>query len=207
MRRSGIRCLAGALLAGLCSVSAALAEEGRFLVGLQFGTFEPVGFSDSYDAVYGESLTPLGARFEWMFSDRFALHLQTSFIQADGELVAIVPGEGIFPTGVPTELELNPWHLTVAWRIHPEGPWSGHLGAGITLVRFQESNELEDLSASGIGGHVAAGVRRALGRWAVGAEALYSLAPDTIEQAGAAGLFNEDDAGGLSAHLLVGYSF
>jgi hypothetical protein len=207
MRRTETYAVAGALLAALLALSPAAAQDGRFLVGLQAGVFEPAGFADSYDAVYGETMVPLGLRFEWALGERFALHLQTSFGKADGELVAIVPGVGNVPTGVPTELELNAWHLTAAWRIHPEGPWSGHLGVGPTLVLFDESNELEDVSSDGFGGHAAAGVRRAFGRWAVGAEAIYSLAPDTIGEEGAGGSFDEDDAGGLTAQLFVGYSF
>jgi hypothetical protein len=198
------------LLSVLCvgAASAGRAQESRFFVGLQAGVFEPYGFADSYDAVYGETMVPLGLRFEWAFTERFALHLQTSFGQVDGELVAIVPGVGNVPTGVPTELELNAWHLTAAWRLHPEGPWSGHLGAGPTLVRFGESNELEEISSDGFGGHLAAGVRRALGDWAIGAEAVYSVVPDTFEEEeGVAGFFDEDDAGGLTAQLVVGYSF
>jgi len=195
------------LLAAACGLAPGLAQEERFFVGAQVGVFEPLGFADSYDAVYGESLMPIGVRFEWAITERFALALQTSLLEADGELVAIVPGSGTFPTGIPTELELNPWHLTAAWRFHPEGPWSGYLGAGPTLVRFSESNEFEDLSSDGFGGHAAAGIRRAFGRWAIGAEALYAVAPDTFEEAGAAGAFGEDDAGGLTAQLLVGYSF
>jgi hypothetical protein len=198
------------LLGALAAVGPICAQEPRFLVGFQAGIFEPEGFSDSYDAVYGESLQPLGLRFEWAITERFALHLQSHLMSADGEQVAIVPGTGIVPTGIETELELNPWHLTAAWRIHPEGPWSGHVGIGPTLVRAKESNEFGEVSMSGFGGHLAAGIRRAFGAsgaFVVGAEGIYATAPSTFEDAGAAGFFDEDDGGGLTAQLLVGYAF
>jgi hypothetical protein len=195
------------LFAALSFPGAATAEGERFLVGLEGGLFEPEGFSESYDAVYGDTLTPLGARFEWAVVPRFALALSTSFVSTDGEQVAILPGEGPVPTGIETELELNPWHLTAAYRIHPEGPWSGYVGGGLTLLRFDEANEFEETSGSELGYHAAAGVRRAFGRFVVGLEGLYSTVPDAIGESGAAAAFGEDDLGGLAAKLLLGYAF
>ena len=187
--------------------TAAVAQDERFLVGLEVGLFEPMGFSDSYDAVYGDSLVPVGGRFEWAIAPAFGLALSGTFMSSDGEQVAILPDEGIVPTGISTSLDLTYLHLTAAWRLHPEGPWSGYLGAGPTWAKFEESSEFETTSRSHVGGHAAAGIRRSFGRFVLGAEALYAIVPDLVGAAGAAQAFGEDDGGGLAATLLLGYAF
>ena len=189
------------------SAGAARAEGERFLAGAEVGVFEPGGFSDSYDAVYGDSLLPIGARFEWAFHPRFAVALSTAFMSASGEQVVILPGEGTVGTGIETDLDLNPWNLTFAWRIHPEGPWSGYLGLGPTWMRYSEQSEFEELSSDTVGGHAAAGLRRSFGRLVMGLEAQYSSIPDAFGEGGAAAAFGEDDLGGITAKLLVGYAF
>jgi hypothetical protein len=198
---------AATLLLATCLAAGARADESRFLAGIQAGVFEPTGFADSYDAVYGDSLTPIGARFEWAFHQSFALALSGNFMSSEGEQVAILPGEEPVPTGIATDLDLDFWHLTFAWRIHPEGPWSGYLGAGASWAKFGEQSELGEISSDTVGGHAAAGIRRSFGRVVVGAEALYATIPDSIGEAGAAAAFGEDDVGGLAATLLVGYAF
>ena len=72
-------------------------ETRRFSVGLRAGAFEPLAFADSYDAIYGESLVPFGARFEFRprrtpyARPKWFLALTTDFVSADGERVAFVP--------------------------------------------------------------------------------------------------------------------
>jgi hypothetical protein len=198
---------AAALLGTTVLAAGARAEESRFLAGVEAGTFEPTGFADSYDAVYGESLTPIGLRLEWAFHRSFALAMSGTFMSAEGEQVAILPGEEPVPTGIATDLDLDFWHLTLAWRLHPEGPWSGYLGAGPSWAKFSEQSEFGDASSDKVGGHAAAGIRRSFGRVVVGAEALYATIPDSIGETGAAAAFGEDDVGGLAATLLVGYAF
>jgi Outer membrane protein beta-barrel domain len=206
--RARIAVLAFLLTALLAAGStSARAQEGKFLVGLEVGLFEPLGFYDSYDAVYGDSLAPVGARFEWAILPRFAVAISGTAMSSDGEQVAILPGEPPVPTGIETSFDLTYLHLTAAWRIHPEGPWSGYVGGGPTWASFEESSEFEAFSESNVGGHVAAGIRRSFGRFVLGAEALYATIPDAIGEAGAAAAFGEDDAGGLAATLLLGYAF
>ena len=205
--RSRIAVFGLALAALAAAARPAIAQEERFLAGLEVGLFEPMGFSNSYDAVYGDSLVPVGARFEWAVAEPFALALSGTFMSTDGEQVAIVPDVGVVPTGISTSLDVAYFHLTAAWRIHPEGPWSGYLGAGPTWAKFEESNEFESLSRSKVGGHAAAGIRRSFGRFVLGAEALYAIVPDLVGAAGATAVFNEDDGGGFAATLLLGYAF
>ena len=200
----------GSLLAVLSATffnTGASAQEERFLIGIEAGIFEPLGFADADDAVYGDSLVPLGVRLEWAMAPRFALALSGTWMSTDGEQVAVLPGEGVVPTGVGTALDLASFHLTAAWRIHPEGPWSGYLGAGPTWAKLEESSEFEESSESRVGGHVAGGIRRSFGGFTLGAEALYAVVPDLVGEGGAAAAFGEDDGGGLAATLLLGYAF
>lgn len=193
--------------AGLGTGGRLAADDSRFLIGAEAGIFEPSGFADSYDAVYGDSLAPLGARFEWNLHPRFALSLSTTFVSSTGELVAILPGEPPQPTGIESKIELNPWHLTAAWRIHPDGPWSGYVGIGPTFLRYSEKNEFDDLAEDKVGAHLSVGLRRSFGRFVIGAEALYSSVTGIIGDAGAAAAFGEDDLGGITGTVLLGYAF
>ena len=197
-------CLATTVAGGAGRVRA---DEGRFLIAVQAGSFDPTGFADSYDAVYGDALVPVGGRFEWALHPRLALALSSTVVSASGEQIAILPGEPPQPTGIGTRIELNPWHLTLSWRIHPEGPWSGTVGLGPTLVRYSEKSEFEELSSDEVGGHASASVRRAFGRFVVGAELLYASIPDALGEGGAAALFDESDLGGITGSILFGYTF
>jgi len=191
------------VVAVLSAASAGAAE--RFYVGLTAGLFEPYGFADAYDAVYGETLTPIGFELETRLGERWFLALASDFSSADGERVALVPEP--VPTGVATELKLNPWRLTFGRVFRAGRPLTVRLGAGATLLSWKETSELESVSGSDLGGHVLLGVRNAFGRFALGAEAVYSTIPDALPEGGAAAQLGEDDLGGLALLATAGWSF
>jgi hypothetical protein len=195
-----------ALAAALAATGDSAAEGARFYAGASAGVFEPLGFSDSYDAVYGETLVPLGAAFEARLGSRWFVGLSTELASADGERVALVPEP--VPTGVATELELNPWHLTFGWIGGSDAGWSVRLGGGATLLSWKETSAAGDASGSDPGAHLSVAVRRALGSFRLGARALYSTVPDALDEgAGAGAAFGEDDLGGLSLAATAGWAF
>jgi hypothetical protein len=184
----------------------AVGQAPRFYGGFSAGIFEPLGFADSYDAVYGETLTPLGADLEARLGERWFVGLSTEWMGADGEQVALVPEP--VPTGIATELELNPWHLTFGWIAGSDDGWSFRLGGGATYLVWKESSESAESSGSDPGAHLSLALRRALGRFRLGARARYSTIPDALdEEGGAAAAFGEDDLGGLSLALTAGWAF
>ena len=189
-------------------------ELRRLSLGVRVGAFEPLAFADSYDAVYGESLVPYGARFEFRprrapyARPKWFLALATDFVEADGEAVAFVPEP--VPTGTATTLELNPWHLTSGWLFRPATRLHPYAGVGVTALRWEERDEFGTLSATDVGAHAVVGLR-----WrafyvplAVDGELLYYTVPGALDDSeGAAGFFRETDFGGLTAAVTVSWEF
>jgi hypothetical protein len=191
-----------------------VSETRRFSVGLRAGAFEPLAFADAYDAIYGESLVPFGARFEFRprrtpdVRPKWFLALTTDFASADGERVAFVPEP--VPTGTPTSLDLNPWHFTSGWLFRPATRFHPYVGVGVTALRWEEADDFESLSGTDIGGHAVLGIRwRAFNLpLAIDGEALYYLVPGVFdEDAGAAAFFGEQDLGGLTAAVTLSWEF
>lgn len=186
-------------------------EVRRLSLGVRVGVFEPLAFADAYDAVYGDALTPIGARFEFRprrapyARPKWFLALSTDFAASDGEAVALVPEP--VPTGIATTLELNPWHLTSGWLFRPATRFHPYLGAGVTALRWKEEDEFESVSATDVGAHAVAGLRwRAFDLpLAIDGELLYYLVPGVFDEAGAAAVFGEKDLGGLQAALTVSW--
>lgn len=199
--RRGSRIAAAAL--AVAWLAAAPAGAGGWFVGAEAGDFDPSGFSQAYDAVYGESLTPVGLRVEWS-AERWFVALSAARMEADGERVVLVPQPA--GTGVATTLELEPARLSVAYRFRPRRTWRPYAGAGLSSLEVREETRFEEFSDRTSGLHVLGGVswqRRAL---RAGAELVVS----TIDAGDAAGLldqFGEDDLGGRTLSLYLGWSF
>jgi hypothetical protein len=160
------------------------------------------------DAVYGgERADLLGLEAEVGLGPRWFLALAADRGSLDGALVAVLPGGEVVATGTPTELTLLPVHLTVGRRFGDPRAWSVSLGAGPSLLEWEEDNAVAPASASDPGAHAVLGVRRDLGRWDVGGELRWSTFPDALGEGGVSALFGEDDLGGLAFGLTAGRSF
>jgi len=187
--------LAGATVAG--------AETGRYFLGAQIGLFEPTGFADSFDAVYGGSLVPLGVRFE-VGGPRWFASLAAAQMEADGERVVLVPQP--VGTGVATELTLRPFRFTVARRFRDAGAWRPYVGGGLTVLDWRESTSFETVSDISHGYHALGGAARQRGRWRWGGEVVASRV-DVGSNAGLLEQFGEDDLGGVEIAVYAGWSF
>ncbi len=192
----------GALLFFFLAASTARAQGHSFHLGVRLGAFDLIHSSDSYDAVYGDTMTQIGLGLELRFGRAWFLSLDIDRGEVDGEQIVFIPQP--VPSGVETTLELLPVHLTFGRILHPDDPWSFYFGAGPTLVDWEESNEFGSNSSSDFGFHGLVGVRRNLQRWSLDLELLYSSVPDAFES-GAAEFFGEDDIGGAS--LTLGLAF
>ncbi len=167
-------------------------------LGLRVSGFEMVNSADSWDAVYGGTMTQPGVSFELRSKSRWYLSLSADQGDVDGEQVVFLPEpQG---TGTTTNLELAPIRLTAGRIFRGESPWSVFVGLGPELVRWEESSEIGSTSASDFGYHATAGLRRNLGRFGLDLSLTYSTVPDALES-GAAALLGEDDLGGLTVTL------
>jgi hypothetical protein len=167
----------------------------RFEVGLRLAGFEMVNSADSYDAVYGDTLLLYGVEAAVVLRGRWLLALAWERGEVDGERVLLTRPPR--PTGVSTTLTYAPLHLTLGWILRPAALWEARLGAGPTLLDWDDSSAGESQGGTDTGWHLGAGLRRRVGRWSLGGELRYSSIPDAVGEGGVSAFFDEDDLGGV----------
>ena len=173
--------------------------------GLRAGLFDMTNSPDAYDAVFGDPMPRLGAQLELDALRRWRFALTLDYGTVDGERVLLTdPPRG---TGVDEELTTLPLHLTAAWRFRPRAAWDAYLGAGPSLLDWEDESEGTSEGGTDTGGSVVLGLRRQRpsppgvrrpGGWEWGGELRWSTFPGALPDEGAAGFFDEDDPGGLS---------
>lgn len=172
-------------------------------LGLRLGAFDMTQSSDSYDAVYGDTMLQYGVALEVELRRRWLVELTWDNGEVDGEQV--LPSRPPLPTGVDTTLTYRPLALTGAYVLTPDSRWRWHLGAGVTLLDFSDEGLTRRSDGSETGYHAVAGVRRPLRRWTAGGELRYSTIPDAVGDVGITELFGEDDLGGIALHFVALY--
>lgn len=192
------------LLAVPLLVLPAAASAESWHLGVRVGTFEPQQASDTYDALYGDTMLQLGVQGEVRFARGWFVALSVDRGEVDGGLVGGGPG-GLVPTGEPTTLTMMPIHLTVGGIVGRERPWSFYFGGGPSLLQWEEDNVVAPQDESDSGFHAVVGVRRSFRRVEAAAEARWSTIPDAIGDRGLSRGFGEDDWGGLALTAVVGF--
>ena len=202
--------LAAPLAAALCTTAAAAQPAprtppppSRVEVGVRLAGFEMVNSADSYDAVYGETMPVGGVEAAAVLRGRLFLALAYERGEVDGERVLLTRPPR--PTGVPTELTYAPLHLTLGAVLRPRARWQVRLGAGPTLLDWQDASAGESQGGTDLGWHLAAGLRRELRRWSLGGELRYSTIPDAVGEGGVTQFFGDDDLGGLELAAVASY--
>lgn len=181
------------------------ARRSTWTAGVRGGLFDMTNSADAYDAVYGDLMPRIGGQLELDRWRRLRFALTLDYGQVDGERVLLTdPPRG---SGVDAELTMLPVHLTAAWRLRPFSRWDWYLGAGPSLLDWEDESAGESSSGTDFGGSVVLGLRRqprapAVGArplgWQLGGELRWSTFPDALPDGGVAGFFDEDDPGGLS---------
>jgi len=171
-------------------------------LGPRLGLFDMINSSDSYDAVYGDPMPQLGLALEAEIG-RWLVGLTYDYGEIDGEQV--LPGRPPRPTGDDETLTYRPLSLTAAWVVNPAARWRWHLGAGVTLLDWEDEGVTRSASGTDTGGHAVAGARRERGRWSLGGELRWSTIPDAVGEAGITRFFGEDDLGGVAVHVTALY--
>jgi hypothetical protein len=193
------------LALGLALAAAAPAAAGpSWHLGVRAGTFEPTA-SETYDALWGETMVQLGVQAEARFQRGWYLALSVDRGEVDGELVGVGPGGALVPTGEPTTLTMTPIHLTVGGIARRDRPWSLYFGGGPSLLLWEDDNAVFPEDGSDNGFHAVAGVRRSFARAGVAAEARWSTIPDALGAGGVSAHFDEDDWGGLALNLVLAF--
>jgi hypothetical protein len=171
-------------------------------LGVRLGAFDMINSSDSYDAVYGDPMPQLGVALEAEIR-RWLIGLTWDHGEVDGEQV--LPGRPPRPTGAGETLTYRPLSLTAAWVVNPAARWRWHLGAGVTLLDWEDEGVTRSADGSDTGAHAVAGIRRERRRWTFGGELRWSTIPDAVGEAGITRFFGEDDLGGIAFHVVALY--
>ena len=176
----------------------------QVLFGVRLGAFDMINSDESYDAVYGSEMFQGGLHLDILPRPRLQLGLTLDYGTKSGERV--FPTNPPVPTGVDDDLTLMPLHLSASYVFGAGGaPWYWYLGAGPTLLRWEEESVGRSESATDFGGNAVAGVRWPRTKWQFGGELRYSTVPDAVGDEGAAAIYGEDDLGGIAVHFLALY--
>jgi hypothetical protein len=187
-------------LLGLGASSAA--AQDRLRLGLRLGAFEPSNAQDTYDAVYGDTMTQIGGQLEWHTRGRLFYAVSIDYGTVDGSLGAPPTP----PQGIDTELTLMPVHVTATWFLRPrESSWNVYAGLGPSLLIWEESVDfagvgLEDTSETDVGASAVLGLRKPFNRFSLSGELRWSTFPNALDSD--TNPFGEDDLGGLGVAVV-----
>lgn len=182
------------------------AAADRFQLGLRLGGFEPSNSPDSYDAVYGGTMTQAGVQFEVHTARRLFFQATLDYGSGKGERVDLVDGR-FEPNGLGTTLKLTPLHLTAAWLFRPrDAGWNAYAGLGPSLLAWSEDDDFDHTSATDTGASVVLGLRKPFRTWSLGGELRWSTFPNALDGR-LPDLLGEGDLGGLGLHVLGLYRF
>jgi hypothetical protein len=203
MSRAHRPALAAVLLLTLLGLGATpAAAQDRLRLGLRLGAFEPSNSQDSYDAVYGDTMTQIGGQLEWHTQGRLFYAVSIDYGTVDGSLRAPPTP----PQGIDTELTLMPVHVTAAWFLRPrESSWNVYAGLGPSLLIWEESVDfagvgLEDTSETDLGASAVLGLRKPFDRFSLSGELRWSTFPSALDEE--TNPFGDDDLGGLGVAVV-----
>jgi hypothetical protein len=190
---------------------AASTPRTRWGLGVRGGLFDMINAPDAYDAVFGEPMPSVGAQLELDRLPRWRFAATLDYGQVEGERVLLTdPPRG---TGVEEELRMIPLHVTAAWRLRPLARWDWYVGAGPSLLDWENESAGSSNGSTDTGASVVLGLRRQRepdaapgtidvgGRprgWRWGGELRWSTFPDALPDDGISGFFGEDDPGGVT---------
>jgi len=125
------------------------------------------------------------------------------YFSRKGERVFVPPDKSaVFKLGHPLTLNVVPVYGLIGYRFSPSSRFDPYLAIGGGATKHTEKSTIAGLTETETqtkaSGHFAGGVEYGLGNFRVGAEAMYSVVPNTIGLGGVSKVYGEKDIGGFS---------
>ena len=177
--------------------------------------FTTLAANKSYNAVLGSShVTAFGGGVDIIDAWKHAfVRVAVTHAAKTGSRVFVDNGQ-VLSLGIPITISWTPIELGGGWRFRPGYSASSsvtpYIGAAFVALAYKETSEFgqanENVSTYLPGAEGFGGVEFGLLKWlAVSGEAQYRTIPNALGAAGASKDFNETDAGGFTARVLVSF--
>lgn len=195
----------------LVLLAPAAAGEG-LSVGFDAGWSDLTAAKQSARAVFGTTggATFGGALRKPLGSD-FFVELGARVFRKDGERAFVADRTSpVFGLGHPLEVRLIPVQATFGYRLGRVAGLDAWVGVGGGALLYEETSTVAGVAEPKLSrtrgmGHVALGADRWFGRARIGLAVSYAIAPGTLGAGGVSQVYEEEDAGGLTALVRIGF--
>lgn len=195
----------------LVLLAPAAAGEG-LSVGFDTGWSDLTAAKRSAQAVFGGTggATFGGALRKPLGSD-FFVELGARVLRKDGERAFVADRTSpVFRLGHPLEVRLIPVQATFGYRLGRVAGLDAWVGIGGGALLYEETSRVAGVAEPKLSrtrgiGHVALGADRWFGRARIGLAFSYAVAPGTLGAGGVSQVYEEEDGGGLTALVRVGF--
>lgn len=173
--------------------------------------FDVLAAKQSYKAVLGSSnVTAFGGGADIDVWKHAFVRAAVTHASKIGSRVFVDSGQ-VFSLGIPITISWTPIELGGGWRFErPASRVTLYVGGAFVTLDYKETSNFaqagDNVSKNLPGAEGFGGVEFGLGRWAaISAEAQYRTIPSALGAGGASQDFNEKDAGGFTARVLIAF--
>lgn len=193
---------------------AAASEKGRFSLFVQAGYKSFTGMDQTFNALYDSSASigfGMGAKYKFPFGLFFMADM--NYHPFSGERVWVSGNGTVVKTGIQEDLTVLPLFFTIGYMPAMKGDMKIYFGIGGSYYMVSTSSPDDATLGSdenGTGYHGLLGVEFPLGKnMVLSVEGKYEIVTGIIGgpgQVGVARVFEEDDLGGFSLFVKVGFA-
>jgi opacity protein-like surface antigen len=178
-----------------------------FFVGGGYKSFMPA--ADTFKTLYDSSGAPVfSAGMKYDLDGSFFLGVEAGYISKSGERVWVASDGTVIKTGIAEDLNIIPLTATLGYYFVRYGDVRVYAGAGggLYLVKINCEVDIYDRSESGFGFFGALGAEFNLSEAIyLTIEGRYDSVTGLIGDSGVPALFGENDLGGLSGMMKIGF--
>lgn len=173
--------------------------------------FDILAAKQSYKAVLGSSnVTAVGAGADVDVSKHAFVRAAFTHASKTGSRVFVDNGQ-VFSLGIPITISWTPIEVGGGWRFgRPASRVTPYVGGAFVALDYKETSNFaqagDNVSKNLPGAEGFGGVEFGLGKWAaISGEAQYRTIPNALGAGGVSQDFNEKNAGGFTARVLIAF--